>query len=157
LALQKLSRRSFRQLHGCAAPGSNIFYFTSPLCPSGQYHLLFGPSGDFIFYLASQPCPSGILIPISPQRRASPGDIIIYSASPLRLFGDIKWANPQTPLPHWVLGKLFGRPFCLDHCCPSSGTSRRMNMYCSDPNPVPYPPFSGVGAALENFEINKFH
>jgi hypothetical protein len=34
---------------------------------------------------ASQPCPSSILIPIQPHRRASPGKIIIYSASPPHL------------------------------------------------------------------------
>ncbi len=74
-----------------------------------------------------------IIPPIWPHRRASPRDIIIYLASPLRLSGDIKWANPQAPLPHRVLGELFGCPFSLDHRHPSSGTSRRTNLYSQIP------------------------
>ncbi len=83
--------------------------------------------------LASQRCPSGILIHISSQFCASPGNIIIYLASLPRLFGDITWANPQTPLPHWVFGKLFWCPFSLNHCRPYLGTSRQTNLHCSTP------------------------
>ncbi len=63
-------------------------------------------------------------------------------ASLPRLSGNMKCANPQAPRPHWVFDKLFGCPFCLDHCLPSTGTSRQTNPHCSDPDSIPLSPFS---------------
>jgi hypothetical protein len=74
-----------------------------------------------------------IIPPIQPYRRASLRDIIIYLASLLHLSGNIKWANPQAPLPHWVLGKLFEFSFSLDHRRLSSGISRQTNLYSQTP------------------------
>ncbi len=88
---------------------------------------------EYFICLASQLFPTGILIPISPQHCAYPGDIIIYLASLPRVSSNIKWANPQTPLPHQVFGKLFWCPSSLDHCHPSLGTSRQTNLHCSTP------------------------
>jgi hypothetical protein len=128
--------------------GNNWFFFClhCDLCLTVVFPLALWPPLMVIFYPALRPHLTAISIFSLPQSDDWYCLCLMAILPPhsfLSLSGNIKWAKPWTPLPHHVFGKLFWHPFSLGHCCPSLGTSRQTNLYCSDPNPVPLPPFSG--------------
>jgi hypothetical protein len=101
--------------HHCRVPpGSSIFYFASPPRPSGQYYLLFSPSGDIILYFAPWPCPSGDTVFYSTQWPRYSGKIFFYSAPWLRLSRQDSSYNPSGLFTRGIFCELPWRPFLPD-------------------------------------------
>jgi hypothetical protein len=108
--------------------GSSIFYFASSPCPSGQFYLLFGPSGNIFFYFAPQPHPSSDTIFYSTQWPHHSAKIFFYLAPRLRLSRQNSPYNPSglvasgylqadlAPIPTWFFKASVHWCWCCFYC-----------------------------------------
>jgi hypothetical protein len=98
------------------------------LRPSGQYYLLFGPSGNIIFYFAPWLCPSVDTVFYSTQRQSHSGKIFFYLAPQMHLSRQNSTCNPLgffvsgflqaalAPIPTWFFKASIQWHFCCFSC-----------------------------------------